>query len=269
MNSHRQLVQYGDLEQSQQTNGASSSAVASHPRQSPPSKKRKRSNQKAKRPRKTAHWDEPGDNQMNYDDASAHDEDGEIEEDESRELSHEEIWDDSALIDAWNSATAEYEAFHGKTQDWKSTTVKKSSLWYNIPYNSSKEKAKAHNSTKVAFEEVASQPAAPEEEDSAPLDFDTFVPSYDPSLPVPSEAPTAPESSFFIPAPSTIMVSRDEAFSRALSAMYWGGYWTAVYHCQNQHSSQEVVEEQDHQEYEEEEDEALEDDAEDLVSTQR
>ncbi|KAG1825436.1 uncharacterized protein BJ212DRAFT_1314004 [Suillus subaureus] len=61
---------------------------------------------------------------------------------ESRELTHEEIWNDSALIDAWNSATAEYEVFHGKTQDWKSTTVKKSSLWYNIPCNSSKVKAK-------------------------------------------------------------------------------------------------------------------------------
>ena len=31
------------------------------------------------------------------------------EEEESRELNHEEIWDDSALIDAWNSAAAEYE----------------------------------------------------------------------------------------------------------------------------------------------------------------
>jgi hypothetical protein len=109
MNSHRQLVQYGDLEQSQQTHGASSSAVASHLGHSPPSKKRKRSNQKTKRPRKTAHWDEPEDSKMNYDDTSAHGEDGEIEEEESRELTHEEIWDDSALIDAWNSATAEYE----------------------------------------------------------------------------------------------------------------------------------------------------------------
>lgn len=26
-----------------------------------------------------------------------------------RELTHEEIWDDSALLDAWNAATAEYE----------------------------------------------------------------------------------------------------------------------------------------------------------------
>lgn len=31
------------------------------------------------------------------------------EEDESRELTYEEIWDDSALIDAWNAATEEYE----------------------------------------------------------------------------------------------------------------------------------------------------------------
>ena len=31
------------------------------------------------------------------------------EEEESRELAHDEIWDDSALIDAWNSAEAEYE----------------------------------------------------------------------------------------------------------------------------------------------------------------
>lgn len=25
-------------------------------------------------------------------------------------------------------------------------------------------------------------------------------------------------------------VNADEAFSRALGAMYWGGYWTAMYH---------------------------------------
>lgn len=114
MSSRRQLVQYGDLEQN---NGASSSATAiqTSPQQ-PPSKKRKRTNQKTQRSRKTAHWDDTGDltGQMNYDDSSAHAEDGEIgEEEENRELTHEEIWDDSALIDAWNSATAEYDVRPG------------------------------------------------------------------------------------------------------------------------------------------------------------
>jgi len=36
-------------------------------------------------------------------------EDEEAENAESRYLSSEEIWDDSALIDAWNAATEEYE----------------------------------------------------------------------------------------------------------------------------------------------------------------
>ena len=33
----------------------------------------------------------------------------EEEEEESRALTHQEIWDDKALVDAWNSAEAEYE----------------------------------------------------------------------------------------------------------------------------------------------------------------
>lgn len=36
-------------------------------------------------------------------------EEDEEDEEESRELTHTEIWDDSALIDAWESAAAEYE----------------------------------------------------------------------------------------------------------------------------------------------------------------
>lgn len=110
----------------------------------PPTKKRKKShnsqhNQKGPQPhqhnhpqRRTLyashvqHWDEPDADNAGYgEDASMYDENAaggegyeegedyaeeeEEEEEESRELVHEEIWDDSALIDAWNSATAEYE----------------------------------------------------------------------------------------------------------------------------------------------------------------
>lgn len=42
------------------------------------------------------------------DDANGEAEEGE-QDDESRELTYEEIWDDSALINAWNAATEEYE----------------------------------------------------------------------------------------------------------------------------------------------------------------
>lgn len=46
--------------------------------------------------------------------AEYHEGEGEADEDESRELTQDEIWDDSALIDAWNSAAAEYEV-RGRT----------------------------------------------------------------------------------------------------------------------------------------------------------
>lgn len=47
---------------------------------------------------------------MNYGDEGL--ENGEVDGDadgESRELTYDEIWDDSALIEAWNAATEEYE----------------------------------------------------------------------------------------------------------------------------------------------------------------
>jgi hypothetical protein len=77
-----------------------------------PAKKRKRN------PGLQRHWDDPEQQSstLPYDDDAA---DMRIEEDdavddaaeevESRELTQDEIWDDSALIAAWESATAEYE----------------------------------------------------------------------------------------------------------------------------------------------------------------
>ena len=50
------------------------------------------------------------------------------EEEESRELTHEEIWDDSALVDAWEAAMEEYEAYHGSEKAWKTETVNESPL---------------------------------------------------------------------------------------------------------------------------------------------
>jgi hypothetical protein len=52
-----------------------------------------------------------------------------VEFEESRELTHEEIWDDSALIEAWNAATEEYEAFNGPDKGWKSDPIHKSPLY--------------------------------------------------------------------------------------------------------------------------------------------
>lgn len=94
--------------------------------------------------------------------------------------------------------------------------------WYNIPPNPS-----------TLEQHAESRPYAAT--DSKPLDFDTFVPSHDASLdlpvpPAPSGVPGPNLASQFLPGLQGPMVSADEAFSRALGAMYWGGYWTAMYH---------------------------------------
>jgi hypothetical protein len=154
MADRRTLVSYDDLET---TGGASAAQLGPpFPSTNQPAAKKRRTHPKAP-PRRTnqhiQHWDDLGSNSaaVDYGDDIG-EEDGEYaeeaeEEEESRELTHGEIWDDSALIDAWNSATAEYEvrvfwcsmminndfffgqAYHGKTKKWKEEPVKKSPLY--------------------------------------------------------------------------------------------------------------------------------------------
>ncbi|KAI9566995.1 hypothetical protein HD554DRAFT_2173850 [Boletus coccyginus] len=258
-----------------------------------PPKKRKRQHHNAQNPGRASlqHWDDPGSTAFGviYDDqegsgttpapiaaASSHGyaddvEEGEEfdgeEDEESRALTQDEIWDDAALIDAWNSAEAEYEAYHGTSKAWKTQPVKKSPLWYNKPYTAPTPQPGPSNP------KPHSNPLAPGDEpepDTVPLDFHTYIPTHDPSLAVPSDTGAGPAMTapFFVPPPSTTMVSRNEAFNNALSAMYWGGYWTAVYHYQSQtsgKSNDEPVEttEEDGIEADDVEDE------EDLVPAQR
>ncbi|KAL0570189.1 hypothetical protein V5O48_011779 [Marasmius crinis-equi] len=162
---------------------------------------------------------------------------GQYEEEDmemSRELTHEEIWDDSALIDAWNAATEEYEAYHGPDKGWKSEPVHKSALWYNVP---PAKKAKLEDNPPTTSTLKAGKTVTGDDEDefnSHPIDFETFVPDHDPALVKPSGVSGSEQPAFYaLPEAPRAMASRDEAFSRALNAMYWSGYWTAVYHCHN------------------------------------
>jgi hypothetical protein len=106
-----------------------------------------------------------------------------------------------------------------------------------VNFSINSEKAGASSSTNIPPGIAASIPAVRDDDaepDSQPLNFETFVPTYDPSLDIPSD-PTSnqipvPDTNYIPAAGESAVVSQDEAFSRALSAMYWGGYWTAMYH---------------------------------------
>jgi len=170
--------------------------------------------------------------------------------------------------------------------------------WYNVPpvKPSKKDKGKS-KSSQVANETGA--PSAPAQrhartsqttdapsgadENSKTLDFSTFVPRHDASLhfAVPPQPPPLPEHAYgraaglsmnstaqLIESASinpSAAVGADEAFSRAMGAMYWCGYWTAVYHSQrrvgsvlsNDEAEEEGAEHEEHKETQE------------LLSTQR
>lgn len=103
--------------------------------------------------------------------------------------------------------------------------------WYNVPPSSSEPvKGDSTSPTTNGSREVKA-------EDSTPLNFDTFVPTHDPTLAAGSQASQVPGQSngypqSYLPAQGSngTLASRDEAFEKALNAMYWTGYWTAVYH---------------------------------------
>ncbi|KAM5542221.1 hypothetical protein V8D89_004094 [Ganoderma adspersum] len=231
------------------------------------------------------HWDDPGTQgmAMSYDDApnsvatkatAAEEEEYDDEEEESRELSHGEIWDDSALIDAWNSAAAEYEAFHGPGKKWKQEPVKRSPLWYNVPpekTKTSKGKTK-ESSSRTNGPNVEETSPKVEGADSAPLNFDTFVPTHDPSLAA-AAAEFGSSVSMMDGALGTgaeaAMVSQDDAFSRAMTTMYWSGYWTAVYHCRRNESQAGAGDESHAAGAEGDEVEEGEDEDEDMLPAQR
>lgn len=112
----RPLVSYDDISQPALMQTLSQPSTFG---QQPPHKKRKRTNQKPPKHQQMQHWDDPSnrDEYMPYAEDAGNRESGSsavvdnVEEDdeESRELTHDEIWDDSALIDAWNAASEEYE----------------------------------------------------------------------------------------------------------------------------------------------------------------
>ncbi|CCL98343.1 uncharacterized protein FIBRA_00337 [Fibroporia radiculosa] len=251
----RPVVSYDDITAPQQI---TSQIGPQAPVNAPPSKKRKPNHSLFNtRPQKQfQHWDDPGSHapQMIYDDISTihaedlvegGEEEGETVEDESRELTHQEIWDDSAL------------ALNGPGSDWKNEAVqpaKRSPLWYNIPPLMSESKAttKATNNANLAFVNGSNSQSGQDGkgDDSIPLNFDTFVPTHDASLssavPLqPFSIPGPDSASFHVPGTTGPIVNQDEAFSRALTAMYWGGYYTAVYHYHRNLNASENAEEED------------------------
>ncbi|QRV91623.1 hypothetical protein RhiJN_19641 [Ceratobasidium sp. AG-Ba] len=167
-----------------------------------------------------------------------------------RQLTQEEIWDDSALIEAWDAAVEEYESLNGPEKTWKTEPVHKSALWYAQPpepqENDEEEEGEAEDDD-VDAEGNELEEGEEAEADSAPIDFNTFVPSHDPTLGTdsatkavaPTVGPYAP-TALSTAVPDLTALTRDEIFEKAVSASYWAGYWTAMYHASGAKMTEQV-----------------------------
>ncbi|KAE9397834.1 hypothetical protein BT96DRAFT_995396 [Gymnopus androsaceus JB14] len=204
-----------------------------------------------KRKRKSRHSSSVGNSAPQRDGYDDEDADF-LEVEESRELTHSEIWDDSALIDAWNAAAEEYKAYNGPDKGWKNEPVHKSPLSVYSVFILFQKKSQLSSPTVFAgpsltasVEETtvngvnAGSETTPES-DSKPIDFNTFVPTYDAALSVGgasgSDLPAYAAALLLFQYNLHKSVSQEEAFKRALEATYWSGYWTAVYHMKGSES---------------------------------
>jgi len=164
-------------------------------------------------------------NGHNYNDDGEGDSDY-LEVEESRQLTQEEIWDDSALIEAWNAATEEYQAYHGPDKGWKNEPVHKSPLWYNTPPPPAKKQKKFQYTVNGNTEAET-----PQDFDSKPIDFHTFVPAHDATLstasPIFESSGPDPLSQYASPGQVT---SQAETFQRGMESSFSSGYWTGVFH---------------------------------------
>jgi len=120
----RPVISYDDITLPYHAETSSPSSL--HSSRPPPNKRQKWANQKSKRPSQQSH---PDSHTSPYIDPLLSLEVGDTNaEVQGQELTHEDIWDDSALIAAWNAATEEYEAYNGPQKGWKAEQVHKSPL---------------------------------------------------------------------------------------------------------------------------------------------
>ncbi|CUA73655.1 hypothetical protein RSOLAG22IIIB_01189 [Rhizoctonia solani] len=183
---------------------------------------------------KPKHWDEPGDStSLKQSESAAHPVKKPKRYQIDHSLTQEELWDDSALIAAWDAAAEEYESLNGPEKKWKEDPINKSALWYAPPAKPQEEENDEDDEEEEEGEEVENVEETEHAivPDSAPIDFNTFVPSHDPTLGVaqtPGTGLQPPTNTY-----DFTKLTKDEIFEKAVSASYWAGYWAAMYHARN------------------------------------
>ncbi|KAL7815051.1 hypothetical protein V8C44DRAFT_31379 [Trichoderma aethiopicum] len=137
---------------------------------------------------------------------------------------HEEIWDDSVLIDSWNDALQEYKKYHsihargGSIRDLEQAEVDSSKANMTPKIEESKETPDPDLSDKGA-DAIDDVPAEKQSESTQPAHGVN-------SLPTP------------FPPQAVLGTVRDENLKKLLMSWYYAGYYTGLFEGQQQSQQQ-------------------------------
>ncbi|KAK2591005.1 hypothetical protein QQS21_011318 [Conoideocrella luteorostrata] len=131
---------------------------------------------------------------------------------EQENLSHEEVWDDSALIDSWNEALAEYKKYHSIHAKGGSIRDLQPKDLGNVGHDQVTESKEASDGA----EAVSSG-------------------NEDPDHTVSKAKHAATASTPAAPPPQALLGSiRDEGLKKLLMSWYYAGYYTGLFEGQQQ-----------------------------------
>ncbi|KAK9436666.1 hypothetical protein VB005_11480 [Metarhizium brunneum] len=138
---------------------------------------------------------------------------------EQVELSHEEVWDDSALIDSWNEALAEYKKYHSVHAKGGSIRDLESKISQRAPESEPNKQANSPEPVSSTGNE----------------DPDAIISSSDQAQ---SSQKGATAAASAAPPPQALLGSiRDDNLKRLLMSWYYAGYYTGLFEGQ-QHGQQ-------------------------------
>ncbi|KAL8861248.1 MAG: hypothetical protein Q9178_002464 [Gyalolechia marmorata] len=162
----------------------------------------------------------------------------------SKNLSHEEIWDDSALVDSWDAALQEYQLYHSihargeRVEDVLRAAEVPEELPVNGTVDMSNNTTEDTNGMPHLEEAEDGEVEDGEIEDDTLPDAGTFDETRKMELPADQEhfsPPTAVENSNqSVPESSAVptalnMGVQDEGLKNLMMSWYYAGYYTGLY----------------------------------------
>ncbi|KAJ5949694.1 hypothetical protein N7454_001278 [Penicillium verhagenii] len=152
----------------------------------------------------------------------------------SKTLTHEEIWDDSSLVQSWDDAVEEYQLYHsihakGENVEDVLKEAEETGAAEEFPVVESADQVDIQDGS-MEVETGDSLPDVPAGQSEAKVAVAQSAPEGESAA---TEVPKAPAGAMPMPEPLLAQV-QDESLKRLMMAWYYAGYYTGLHEGQQQ-----------------------------------